>query len=287
LPKIDPKLLSDRGAALDAAADVLAQADALLVTAGAGLGVDSGLPDFRGPAGFWRAYPALGRRGLHFYEVANPRTFEREPLLAWGFYGHRLDLYRRTSPHAGFTMLRDWGQRMLHGAATFTSNIDGHFQRAGFAADSVTECHGSIHHLQCTRPCSNDIWSAEGFVPVVDNDACRLLSEPPRCPRCGALARPNILMFGDDEWVNERAAMQQARIERWLATVQRLAIVELGAGTDIASVRDFSHQAIIEHEAVLIRINPRHPYVPGSMHVAIAAPALETLIQIQKRLDQK
>ena len=39
--------------------------DALLVAAGAGMGVDSGLPDFRGDEGFWRAYPpfaALLRR---------------------------------------------------------------------------------------------------------------------------------------------------------------------------------------------------------------------------------
>ena len=47
-----------------AAAELIADADSLLVTAGAGMGVDSGLPDFRGAEGFWRAYPALGRRGL-------------------------------------------------------------------------------------------------------------------------------------------------------------------------------------------------------------------------------
>jgi NAD-dependent SIR2 family protein deacetylase len=36
--------------------------DALLVTAGAGMGVDSGLPDFRGTQGFWRAYPVIDQR---------------------------------------------------------------------------------------------------------------------------------------------------------------------------------------------------------------------------------
>ncbi|NOZ79257.1 MAG: NAD-dependent protein deacetylase, partial [Acidobacteria bacterium] len=44
-------------AALDAATEVLVAADALLITAGAGMGVDSGLPDFRGPEGFWDTYP--------------------------------------------------------------------------------------------------------------------------------------------------------------------------------------------------------------------------------------
>ena len=93
-------------ASIHAAAQLIADADALLVGAGAGMGVDSGLPDFRGTEGFWRSYPALGQRGLKFYEVANPRTFDTDPALAWGFYGHRLALYRGTKPHAGFEIIR-------------------------------------------------------------------------------------------------------------------------------------------------------------------------------------
>src|SRR5690348_10067591 len=76
------------------AARAIADADAMLIAAGAGMGVDSGLPDFRGPEGFWRAYPAFAALGLRFEEVANPSWFRRDPALAWGFYGHRLNLYR-------------------------------------------------------------------------------------------------------------------------------------------------------------------------------------------------
>lgn len=203
-------------AAIERAAELIDQADALLVAAGAGMGVDSGLPDFRGVEGFWRAYPALGRRGLQFYEVASPRTFGSDPALAWGFYGHRLDLYRRTAPHAGFHVLRRWGERMLHGYGVFTSNVDGHFQRAGFDAAAVTEFHGSIHHLQCTRSCGSGIWSADAFAPTVDLKACRLAGPAPRCPRCGAIVRPNILMFGDFGWIDSRSAAQEAALRRWL-----------------------------------------------------------------------
>jgi len=45
-------------------------ADALLVTAGAGMGVDSGLPDFRGKQGFWQAYPAIAKLGRSFEQMA-------------------------------------------------------------------------------------------------------------------------------------------------------------------------------------------------------------------------
>ena len=47
-------------------AELIAQADGLLITAGAGMGVDSGLPDFRGAQGFWGVYPALGRARIAF-----------------------------------------------------------------------------------------------------------------------------------------------------------------------------------------------------------------------------
>src|SRR4051812_42308845 len=77
-------------------------ADAIVVTAGAGMGVDSGLPDFRGTEGFWRAYPPYRTLGLGFEELASGSLFSRDPTLAWGFYGHRLHLYRYTLPHEGF-----------------------------------------------------------------------------------------------------------------------------------------------------------------------------------------
>ena len=139
---------------LQRAARALATADALLIGAGAGMGVDSGLPDFRGDGGFWRAYPPYARLGLGFVALANPRWFATDPELAWGFYGHRLNLYRATPPHAGFQALRRWAGRLPHGAFVFTSNVDGHFQRAGFGPERVVEVHGALDWLQCLRGCA-------------------------------------------------------------------------------------------------------------------------------------
>src|ERR1043165_8201794 len=135
------------------AAAAITAADALLVTAGAGMGVDSGMPDFRGPEGFWRAYPAYRALGLRFEQMANPQWFTKDPALAWGFYGHRMILYRRTQPLAGFAILRRWSERMKHGAFVFTSNVDCHFQRSGFDRDRLVECHGTLERFQCTTHC--------------------------------------------------------------------------------------------------------------------------------------
>ena len=262
--------------AVEHAAALIQDADGLLVAAGAGMGVDSGLPDFRGTAGFWRAYPPLARLGLAFHDMACPDTFESDPRLAWGFYGHRLALYRATTPHAGFGILRAIAARMAHGSFVFTSNVDGQFQRAGFAEDAVVECHGSIHHLQCTRPCCDAIWPADGVAPGVDMDACRLFTPLPACPRCGRLSRPNILMFGDGAWLPARSEEQYARFSRWRTRVARPAVIELGAGVDIPSVRRMAESQGVP----VVRINPREAAVHRGVALEMGAlPALQLLAE--------
>jgi NAD-dependent SIR2 family protein deacetylase len=177
--------------AVHQAAGAVRQAEALLITAGAGMGVDSGLPDFRGPEGFWRAYPPYRKLGLHFQQLANPSTFSRDPKLAWGFYGHRLSLYHSTRSHRGFDILLKWAQSKPGGCFVFTSNVDGHFPAAGFPQDRLFECHGSIHHLPCTHPCRSDVWPADGTQVSIDADM-RAIDPLPKCPHCGAIARPNM-----------------------------------------------------------------------------------------------
>ena len=65
------------------------------------MGVDSGLPDFRSPQGFWNAYPPARALGLSFPQISNPQTFLSNPNNAWGFFGHRYQLYKSHLPHRG------------------------------------------------------------------------------------------------------------------------------------------------------------------------------------------
>ncbi|MDF3836946.1 Sir2 family NAD-dependent protein deacetylase [Cupriavidus basilensis] len=264
---------------IEEAAHWVKHARALLVTAGAGMGVDSGLPDFRGPEGFWRAYPALGAAGLNFQDIASPHAFAARPALAWGFYGHRLALYRRTRPHAGFEILRRWAEGMPEGYRVFTSNVDGHFQRAGFAPETVHECHGSIHVLQCLEPCCERIWSADGFTPEIDEANCLLLNEPPKCPYCAGMARPNILMFDDYAWVDPPTAESRARLDAWIGARNDILVIEVGAGTEIPTARRFGERQATQ----LIRINARQAGVRGGKHnMGLAGAALDTLVAIEE-----
>lgn len=273
------------GGRIDEAAVAVAAAEALLITAGAGMGVDSGLPDFRGDRGFWKAYPPMERLGISFVEMANPAWFSRDPELAWGFYGHRLNLYRETTPHAGFEILKRWSDRMTHGSFIFTSNVDGHFQLAGIDPDRVIECHGSLAHLQCATPCCHEIWSADDLDVAVDEDSFRAVSPLPECPHCGVLARPNVLMFNDWHWVPHRTSDQERRLSGWLQETKdsRLVIIELGAGSAVPTVRMTSERVASSLGAMLVRINPREPKAPHSQ-VSLPLGALEALGAIDERL---
>lgn len=266
---------------LEIAANWIRDADAILITAGAGMGVDSGLPDFRGAEGFWRAYPALRSEGIAFHEIANGEAFARDPVRAWGFYGHRLNLYRRTVPHEGFGILRRWASTKEHGAFVFTSNVDGQFQKAGFEEKQILECHGSINRLQCMGACSHDVWSADDLHLEVDEENCRLLSGLPRCPRCGSIARPNILMFNDSDWIDIRTKLQRMRFERWLMSVERWVVVELGAGKAIPTVRNMSER----NGPRVIRINPDAYGIDPSKGIGISGGALEILVAMDRLIE--
>ena len=269
----------------EAAARAISDARFLIFSAGAGMGVDSGLPDFRGTEGFWRAYPPLRELGLRFEEVANPRWFERDPQLAWGFYGHRFNLYRATLPHAGFGILKGWSEKKP--ARIFTSNVDGHFQRSGFDEEKVCEVHGSLLHLQCVLPCSNAIWEAGDSSIEVDETTFRATGELPRCPQCGGLARPNVLMFGDGKWRSNRSDAQLAALDEWASGIEAraLTIIEMGAGQAIPTVRRFG-ESLQRQGATLVRINPRESDGPDGT-ISLASGALAGAHAINVLLDQK
>ena len=272
---------------IEAAASTIEQADALIILAGAGMSVDSGLPDYRGDEGLWKEHPFIKEHGMSFIQMASPELFENDPALAWQFYGERQQMCRNTKPHRGYELLKKWGQVKKLGYFAFTSNVDGHFHFAGYPGDRIVECHGNLHYNQCLQPCHDQIW-----LDTPDQwERERMADEAPilYCPECSGVARPNVMMFGDWDWIREPTEQQTEKFYVWRKTLEaegaRVALIEIGAGTALPAIRQQSETLLQELTGRLIRINPRE--ADGSKGtLSIPLPGLEALEKIERVLTK-
>ena len=278
---------------LQRAASAIRKAKALVVTAGAGLSVDSGLPDFRGREGFWRAYPPLKKQGIKLTDMNNPRWFDNDPQLAWGFFGHCYNMYKTTAPHEGFKILKEWGDKMELGYFVYTSNVDGHFQKAGFSEDQIVEVHGSIYYMQCVNPQASPlVWPVPDHTMFnIDEDTLRLRDPCPKGPPGSEnnLARPNVLMFGDWNWISRRTDVQEKKFLDFKKSLLRndasFVILEIGAGLAVPTVRLTGEGMLTgRSKGTLIRINTFEPQAPKSA-VVLPMASLDALQKIHQYLQ--
>ena len=240
-------------------------------------------PAFHPLAFHWRqAHEHRRRPRLHGHRVAHGLPRERAPRL--GFLRPQAGAVPPYRPARRLRHPAALGRIETAGSFVFTSNVDGHFQRAGFSPQRIDECHGSIHRLQCLGPCSPALWPATGLEPALDEVRCALLGPLPACPYCGGIARPNVLMFDDWAWNDTLREQQAQRCRSWLDGVRRPLVIEIGAGMDIPTVRHFSQRVVLQHGGSLLRINPREAQIGELPGVALAGGALACLAAIDAAL---
>lgn len=291
--------------AVDSAAEALWNCDAWIITAGAGMGVDSGLPDFRGTNGLWKDKDLA----MTYEEMSDDKWFFEDPAFAWGVNYTQLEMYRETQPHKGFAILKQWVDLLDKPYYIFTSNIDCQFEKAGFQHDKVVTCHGDVHHLQCiNRSCraenrNDDVWSADcipsGLKQEVNlgslkfKDVKRLEDSCFRCPRCGDLARPNIWFCADRNHVPWEDEIQRrddfnAFMYKISEEGKRLVVIECGGGMAIPSVRCEGEDKVDEagEGSLLVRINPTDCKVPQARGVGLPFGAREGLERIAAALEK-
>ena len=171
---------------IDRARGLVRDAERVVVLTGAGVSAESGVPTFRGAGGLWKEYRAE--------DLATPAAFARDPRLVWEWYGWRRRLVQQCAPNAAHVALADAAARR-GGFRIVTQNVDGLHAAAARAAAADApaarplELHGSLFRTRCTQ-CSER---------RDDNDDVDATSSEtlPRCTTCGALARPDIVWFGE------------------------------------------------------------------------------------------
>jgi NAD-dependent deacetylase len=218
------------------------------VLTGAGISAESGVPTFRGEGGLWRTHRAE--------DLATPRAFRRDPNLVWEWYNWRRELIGGCEPNAAHYTLVEM-ETHFDKFVIITQNVDGLHRLAG--SRSVVELHGNIWGLRCTKGCR----------PNWEDRSVPLVQLPPRCPDCGALARPDVVWFGESL---SQAALKAARTAsehcQLMLVVGTSALVQPSASLPLLALR---------HGAHVIEVNPQDTPLSNAADRTIRAPAAVAL----------
>lgn len=248
------------------------ECDGLILACGAGMSVDSGIPDYRGSDGRWTQAPHLLRK-------ARPEHFRKDPAAAWGEYVRRWRDFTAAAPHEGYAAVLRLAKGRRWPVACYSSNVDGLAQRAGF--DVVHEVHGSHFHWQCATPCTQQVWPMPmAWSPQLD-DAGGLVGAPPRCAHCNGPARPAVLFFGDLEWVPARSREQYQRYRDRFAGVSKPLVLEVGAGSMVPTIRNYAESVAHVH----VRVTLEEPFALRERRLVLSGSAEPALRGVEAALN--
>ena len=231
------------------------------------MGVDAGIPDFRGSSGIWTSEKDT------FIKFASGPAWKERPLEAWNFYINRIIKYSQVQPHRGYFDLKNLDKDVY----VVTSNVDGHFKAAGYDHDKIYEIHGNLEYIQCSRRCCRDIQPMPTFTGELAT-----LEKAPHCPHCGSVMRPVVMMFNDPAFEDKIANEQARRFWDWWGTKKNIVGIELGAGTYVMSIRTMSRDCT----NATIRINPHDFQVNRPEDISIQATAIEGIDTLFKLLGK-
>ena len=205
------------------------------VLTGAGISTDSGIPDFRGPAGLWTRDPAAEKMARYQAYVADPAVRRR----SWqARLAHPVWTAQPNAAHLALARLTDGMDTWV-----ITQNIDGLHQRAGVPANRVLELHGTMYGVVCVG-CGARTAMTDALVRV------RAGEEDPPCADCGGILKSATVMFGQplDAEVLARAAEAARAADLFLAIGSTL-IVEPAASLCAVAVRSGARLVIVNRDA--------------------------------------
>jgi len=207
----------------------------LAVLTGAGISTDSGIPDFRGPAGIWTRDPAAEKMSTYQVYVADPAVRQRS--------------WRARLAHPAWTAEPNPAHLALARLAVspvdttvITQNIDGLHQRAGTPAQRVLELHGTMYQVVCVS-CDRQSEMTDALSRVRAGEA------DPACADCGGILKSATVMFGQqlDVSVLARAVAAAEAADLFLAIGSTLT-VEPAASLCAVAVRAGARLIIVNRD---------------------------------------
>ncbi len=222
---------------------------------GAGISVESGIPDFRSAGGLWSRYDPM--------EYAHIDGFRRDPVKIWNMLREIIQVIEGARPNSAHKALAEL-ERMGILSSVITQNVDGLHQAAG--SRRVIEFHGTNRFLVCLS-C--------GF--RAETAAFDTQNEVPRCPSCGAVLKPDVVFFGEPIPADAmREAFEEARRADLVLVIGTSAVVF--PASDIPSIAK-------EHSARVVEINLEETSLTGTIaDYLIKGPAGQILPQVVSTL---
>ena len=247
----------------------LAEADAVVVGAGAGLSTAAGYT-YSGPR-FSRLFGDFAAR-YGFSDMYSGGFYPYDTLEEhWAFWS-RYVMCNRYEPIPGHVYQQLLDLLCNRDYFVLTTNVDHCFQRASFDKQRLFYTQGDYGLFQCSRPCCQETWDNEDVIrAMVDQQSdLRIPSElVPHCPHCGAPATMNLRSDGtfvEDEGWHKAAARYSEFLRRHEG--MRTLYLEIGVGGNTPGIIKYPFWQ-------MTAANPRATYACINLGEACAPRELE------------
>ncbi|CAG7558848.1 unnamed protein product [Fusarium equiseti] len=260
--RVSPVIEVPQQSSITVARDWLRSADAVLVTAGAGLSAGEGL-DYHSKALFKQHFPGFLKFGLtSLYSVFGYDGWPSEEYR-WGYYFTHLNMIAKWSNTPTYQTLIPWLKRFGRDAFVRTSNADGLFLANGWSETQLSTPQGSYAYFQCLNNCRVDatapsaplVAAALPFIDPVSQKLtdsskiplCRFCgSKMSICVRAGSWFNPSPYKTGETQW--------KAWISRIVKEKKKLVILELGVGMNTPGVLRWPNEDLVARSGGSVKL---------------------------------
>ena len=257
------ELTEKHEATLERVAADLRRAERVLFITGAGISADSGLPTYRGIGGLYNGN--VTEEGLRIEEALSGGVFSLRPDITWKYLAQIEANCRNAGPNAAHYAIARL-EKQLPEVLVFTQNVDGLHRKAG--SSKLIEVHGNLQQLQCTH-CS--------FATAIDSLAGWPM--PPRCPDCGHVLRPAVVLFGEN--------LPEEAMDRFINALGEGFDMVFSIGT--SSTFPYITQPVVwaaQSGITTVEINPGHTVLSDVVDHRLPVGAATAMTALLARLDQ-
>lgn len=251
---------------IERAVQFLYEAKRCLFITGAGISADSGMPTYRGVAGLYNSGDTPDGRPIE--EILTTHTLETEPELCWKYLAEIAHAAFGAKPNRGHEVIALLESRMDR-VCVLTQNVDDLHRQAG--STNVLEIHGNMRRIDC------EACDVELFIDPSQDETFEL---PPKCPKCGELMRPRVVLFGD--------LLPQEVLQSFYTQWEEGFDVVFSVGTSsLFPYIAAPVQWAVERRIPTVEINPGRSSISRLVAVQLPLGAAEALGEIYDRLEAR